>query len=167
MLRRRPVGLMDKASAPGVGDSRFESWAGHFSCCWRARATYHTRTHVPFNSSVPVAGRRAARSTVSQPCGLLFVFGCQRPRGVTVSTLDPESSDRGSNPCEAFLQEHARTGAVRTKGVKTLTHACVPWVRRCPLGSRSLFSGVALAAVGSGLRALAPGGSTSSGVGSA
>ena len=25
-----------------------------------------------------------------------------RPRGVTVSTLDPESSDRGSNPREAF-----------------------------------------------------------------
>ena len=26
----RPVGLMDKASASGAGDSRFESWAGHF-----------------------------------------------------------------------------------------------------------------------------------------
>ena len=26
---RRPVGLMDKASASGAGDSRFESWAGH------------------------------------------------------------------------------------------------------------------------------------------
>ena len=25
-----PVGLMDKASAPGAGDSRFESWAGHY-----------------------------------------------------------------------------------------------------------------------------------------
>ena len=25
---RRPVGLMDKASASGAGDSRFESWAG-------------------------------------------------------------------------------------------------------------------------------------------
>ena len=24
-----PVGLMDKASASGAGDSRFESWAGH------------------------------------------------------------------------------------------------------------------------------------------
>jgi hypothetical protein len=28
-LRRWPVGLMDKASASGAGDSRFESWAGH------------------------------------------------------------------------------------------------------------------------------------------
>ena len=27
---RWPVGLMDKASASGAGDSRFESWAGHF-----------------------------------------------------------------------------------------------------------------------------------------
>ena len=27
-----------------------------------------------------------------------------RPRGVTVSTLDSESSDRGSNPREAFLR---------------------------------------------------------------
>lgn len=29
---RGPVGLMDKASASGAGDSRFESWAGH---CFR------------------------------------------------------------------------------------------------------------------------------------
>ena len=26
--RKWPVGLMDKASASGAGDSRFESWAG-------------------------------------------------------------------------------------------------------------------------------------------
>ena len=29
----RPLGLMDKASAPGAGDSRFESWAGHLFAC--------------------------------------------------------------------------------------------------------------------------------------
>lgn len=29
MLNKWPVGLMDKASASGAGDSRFESWAGH------------------------------------------------------------------------------------------------------------------------------------------
>ena len=28
-----------------------------------------------------------------------------RPRGVTASTLDSESSDRGSNPREAFYRE--------------------------------------------------------------
>ena len=26
-----PVGLMDKASASGAGDSRFESWVGHYA----------------------------------------------------------------------------------------------------------------------------------------
>ena len=30
------------------------------------------------------------------------------PRGVTVSTLDSESSDRGSNPREAFLFENVQ-----------------------------------------------------------
>ena len=29
---------------------------------------------------------------------------CNWPRGVTVSTLDSESSDRGSNPREASIQ---------------------------------------------------------------
>ena len=28
-IGRGPVGLMDKASASGAGDSKFESWAGH------------------------------------------------------------------------------------------------------------------------------------------
>ena len=54
---KRPVGLMDKASAPGAGDSRFESWAGqaiaHTSpCCAGApretraqTATKHQRQH--------------------------------------------------------------------------------------------------------------------------
>ena len=31
------------------------------------------------------------------------VVNLNRPRGVTVSTLDSESSDRGSNPREAFF----------------------------------------------------------------
>ena len=30
--RAWPVGLMNKASASGAGDSRFESWAGQFAC---------------------------------------------------------------------------------------------------------------------------------------
>ena len=34
--------------------------------------------------------------------GLPFI-ACTWPRGVTVSTLDSESSDRGSNPREAFF----------------------------------------------------------------
>ena len=35
---RRPVGLMDKASASGAGDSRFESWAGHSCLLWMTLA---------------------------------------------------------------------------------------------------------------------------------
>ena len=31
MMDNWPVGLMDKASASGAGDSRFESWADHFA----------------------------------------------------------------------------------------------------------------------------------------
>ena len=36
----------------------------------------------------------------------LPVLVVKGPRGVTVSTLDSESSDRGSNPREAFFQRH-------------------------------------------------------------
>ena len=32
LLHKRPVGLMDKTSAFGAGDSRFESWAGRATC---------------------------------------------------------------------------------------------------------------------------------------
>ena len=38
------------------------------------------------------------------------VLNRQRPRGVTVSTLDSESSDRGSNPREAFETRSKMTG---------------------------------------------------------
>ena len=34
--------------------------------------------------------------------GILPLLHSQWPRGVTISTLDSESSDRGSNPREAF-----------------------------------------------------------------
>ena len=34
---------------------------------------------------------------------LTLVMTVTRPRGVTASTLDSESSDRGSNPREAFF----------------------------------------------------------------
>ena len=36
---------------------------------------------------------------------LLIAWVCIWPRGVTVSTLDSESSDRGSNPREAFYDQ--------------------------------------------------------------
>jgi hypothetical protein len=47
---RWPVGLMDKASASGAGDSRFESWAGHFGThYWR-----QFRARMPFRT--PMTG---------------------------------------------------------------------------------------------------------------
>ena len=59
----------------------------------------------------PLSMREAPRSIrgVSHLTGVCFLIGAlvnqftSRPRGVTVSTLDSESSDRGSNPREAFL----------------------------------------------------------------
>ena len=41
---RGPVGLMDKASAPGAGDSWFESWAG--------LSVDGLRPGVPFNKTL-------------------------------------------------------------------------------------------------------------------
>ena len=75
-----PVGLMDKASASGAGDSRFESWAGH--------------SYVHFG----VVVLHMVFLRVIAYDDLLDII---RPRGVTASTLDSESSDRGSNPREA------------------------------------------------------------------
>ncbi len=65
-------------------------------------------------------------------------------RGVTVSTLDSESSDRGSNPRGTFLQ--SRAGGKRQGGPsRTETHA---GARRCSDTSRTKMraSGAAWAA---------------------
>ena len=36
-----PIGQMDRASAPGAGDSRFESWAGHGPSCHCTMGSKH------------------------------------------------------------------------------------------------------------------------------
>jgi len=53
----RPVGLMDKASASGAGDSRFEFWAGHsVFVCWvsncfnRMPAIANWQSHKCYNN---------------------------------------------------------------------------------------------------------------------
>ncbi len=43
---KRPVGLMDEASAPGAGDSRFESWAGHARERVNAAGSRHRGTQL-------------------------------------------------------------------------------------------------------------------------
>ena len=95
---------MDKASASGAGDSRFESWAGH--------------SYVHFG----VVVLHMVFLRVIAYDDLLDII---RPRGVTASTLDSESSDRGSNPREAsFGLECLRQCALRTHigGTRKLTH---------------------------------------------
>ena len=52
----------------------------------------NARISIRRNLQQPTVWRRASFSYVRR--------GVPRPRGVTVSTLDPESSDRGSNPRE-------------------------------------------------------------------
>ena len=63
-----------------------------------------------------------------------------RSRGVTVSTLDPESSDRGSNPretscmpsmyyCVVILQPHSHhMGIATTHRVEQAAVLCADWV---------------------------------------
>ena len=52
-----PVGLMDKASAPGAGDSRFESWASH---------RVFTPARTPYPWFPPPAGSPHSRAAL---CG--------------------------------------------------------------------------------------------------
>ena len=56
------------------------------------------------------AGREQLRGTMAHQTKTVDIAGVALSvswsRGVTVSTLDPESSDRGSNPRETFLQPH-------------------------------------------------------------
>lgn len=56
-----------------------------------------------------------AWSGVRAPVPHETLQGCpaNRPRGVTVSTLDSESSDRGSNPREAFCDRRHNEGFLK------------------------------------------------------
>jgi hypothetical protein len=74
--------------------------------------------------------------------GIFFiqVWGSQysnRPRGVTVSTLDSESSDRGSNPREAFLFDPA------VVTVQKISFACTAQGNSCLVSSRLVHPAVA------------------------
>ena len=62
------------------------------------------------HSALTRLGGRVARAP-RLPARLEMVFN--RPRGVTVSTLDSESSDRGSNPREAFCDRRHNEGFLK------------------------------------------------------
>ena len=81
----RPCGPMDKASVYGTGDSRFESWQGHFF------------KPLPYDCITMRAGKCETAHGVSE------LRGVRSSRGVTVSTLDSDSSDGGSNPFGSFF----------------------------------------------------------------
>ena len=49
-----PVGLMDKASAPGAGDSRFESWAGHYDALFEEKISQDDRELVNIPRRTPL-----------------------------------------------------------------------------------------------------------------
>ena len=61
------------------------------------------------------------------------------PRGVTVSTLDSESSDRGSNPREAFFNKRARASTSQCRPPSPLCGFPPIKVRRKKSGSTMLL----------------------------
>ena len=75
-LHNWPVGPMDKASASGAGDSRFESWAGHM-CAPRFRPV--KSGDVPRHNSVALVDGAAATET------LLAVSKCADPGATAFS----------------------------------------------------------------------------------
>ena len=81
------------------------------------------------------------------------VLGSQysnRPRGVTVSTLDSESSDRGSNPRESFPRSR---GSIKAKpGAGFPTHTAMRTVRLIVM--KSSVCSAALLVVGKRTRAV-------------
>ena len=80
---------MDKASVYGTGDCRFESYQDHF---WSVRIGFSLRTTSERHNFLYLNSRR-----------LRFMFTSSN--GVTVSTLDFESSDGGSNPPGTLFSE--------------------------------------------------------------
>ena len=86
-----------------VRDINCEASYGNMWCC---RVHMHRRG---FNKSargvgfVVCSGRSAYMASIAFSNVIKFTLAGIWPRGVTVSTLDSESSDRGPNPREAFL----------------------------------------------------------------
>ena len=89
------------------------------------------------------------------------VLNRQRPRGVTVSTLDSESSDRGSNPREAFETRSKMTGdpkrpsrdlrrVCRAEGLTKALFSALSFLAEC-LSIQAFFPGTTCRQLGAGL----------------
>jgi hypothetical protein len=79
------------------------------------------RQCLPFGRSA----RHVCTPNASQCVGAQIAANLNWPRGVTASTLDSESSDRGSNPHQAFCQYRAdltSPGPCTTHAAALLTH---------------------------------------------
>ena len=63
-------------------------------------STMSPRSPIPPSPRSSMQDPRKHMASACAPC-----LTSMRPRGVTVSTLNSESTDRGSNPCEAFLSK--------------------------------------------------------------
>ena len=70
---------MDKASAPGAGDSRLESWAGHLLA--HTRKVNHATLHLEINERVRFKVR-SNRNLVAEHIVAIGVTDARSPAGV-------------------------------------------------------------------------------------
>ena len=115
---RRPVGLMDKASASGAGDSRFESWAGHCLCvdttcrvplcpqehksthmCQRAQHPCLRRPWQPRSASYRLTTLRHCRGKSCWACAVCMGY-IRRPCGLMDKALVFGTKDCRFESCQ-------------------------------------------------------------------
>ena len=110
----RPVGLMDKASASGAGDSRLESWAGHFGGTCLARP----EVAVSFSKFIFEA-RRSTGQARSGECGARR-GGC--PRIGQIASCSAASGALFARPLRI----------VACCGRTAMEFSCHSWRSSCP-----------------------------------
>ena len=117
-------GLMQNQTSPPTPQSSISKFLPLQGCAIAAKCNsealgvgYFFKHRSLYWTFLPTPQSSISNFTIARPLGLgvaalpqpdnIAVARIGRlgtwPRGVTVSTLDSESSDRGSNPCEAFL----------------------------------------------------------------
>ena len=125
----RPVGLMDKASASGAGDSRFESWAGHTFCGrWPWKFTHPFSSDAHWRNAVlellattrplQLSGRRqSCKLKVLDSFPGLFLMlpysvgAVRAPCCRVICIARPRFSNRTIGPCTELGQKFALPAA--------------------------------------------------------